>query len=75
MWHKSARENSLKKSAGRGQNTELTFTYTISELSVTADIRLDVDDQMFPFLDDTLINCLPGTYWYNACFTVEAVPI
>lgn len=52
----------FKKSTGRRQNSELTFTCATSELAVTVDIFLAVDDQMFPFPYDILINCLPDTY-------------
>lgn len=62
MWHKTTGENYFERSTGRRQNTELTITHTISELSVTVDICLAVDDQIFPFPRDILINCLPGTY-------------
>lgn len=52
MWHKTTRENYFERSTGRRQNTELTITHTISELSVTVDICLAVDDQIFPFPRD-----------------------
>ena len=54
-WHKPVRENYLKRHTRRREDIELTVTYAVSESSVTADICLAVDDQMFPFLNDILI--------------------
>lgn len=54
-WHKTVRENDLKRSTRRRENTELALTYVVSELSVTTDACLAVNDQMFQFLDDILI--------------------
>lgn len=49
------RENYLKRSTIRRKTIELTSTYAVSEMSVTTDVYLAVDDQMFPFLNDLLI--------------------